>query len=218
VKRGDTFIVTTRPGGREDGGIAWQFTVLGVVDDPKETVDWIPNIYGNYRLLRCAETFAQARQGLVHRVYLGPCQGAVPLRRHRSSYANSGAPTYCVPLREDARQVASSILNMRQMSLGIASAGLFMILFLCANSTAESVRERLPEFAVLKTIGFGDGAVATVVFLEAALPTVAGALLGTALAWLLGTWPRDWRTRASSISRGPPCLCSFWGWRLQRRC
>ncbi len=42
------------------------------------------------------------------------------------------------------------------MSFAIAGAGLFMILFLCANSIAESVRERIPEFAVLKTIGFGD--------------------------------------------------------------
>jgi putative ABC transport system permease protein len=62
-----------------------------------------------------------------------------------------------------------------------------MILFLCANSVAESVRERLPEFAVLKTIGFGDRQVATLVFLEAALPALAGAVLGTALAEALGS-------------------------------
>jgi len=48
---------------------------------------------------------------------------------------------------------------MRQMSLGIGIAGLFMILFLCANSVAESVRERIPEFAVLKTIGFSNRSV-----------------------------------------------------------
>src|SRR6185312_14493793 len=77
---------------------------------------------------------------------------------------------------------------MRQMSLGIGAAGLFMILFLCANSVAESVRERLPEFAVLKTIGFGDRQVAALVFLESAFPAVAGAVLGTALAAMLSSF------------------------------
>jgi len=52
---------------------------------------------------------------------------------------------------------------------------------------AESVRERLPEFAVLKTIGFGDGQVAALVCLESALPAVAGAVLGTALAAMLSS-------------------------------
>jgi putative ABC transport system permease protein len=63
-----------------------------------------------------------------------------------------------------------------------------MVLFLCANSTAESVRERLPEFAVLKTLGFGDRAIAMLVFLEAALPSVVGAVAGTAIAAALGSY------------------------------
>jgi putative ABC transport system permease protein len=71
---------------------------------------------------------------------------------------------------------------MRQISLGIGAAGLFMILFLWANGTAESVRERLAEFGVLKTIGYGDASLALIVFLEAAFPTVLAALVGIALA------------------------------------
>jgi ABC-type antimicrobial peptide transport system permease subunit len=41
---------------------------------------------------------------------------------------------------------------------------------------------------VLKTIGFGDRQVAVLVFLEAALPAVAGAVLGTTLAAALGSF------------------------------
>jgi putative ABC transport system permease protein len=93
-----------------------------------------------------------------------------------------------VPRQVDARSILDSVVSMREMSLGIAAAGLFMILFLCANSTAESVRERIPEFAVLKTLGFGDRQVAALIFLEAALPCVAGAVLGTVLAAALGSF------------------------------
>ncbi len=177
VKRGDTFSLITRFPEREDGGTAWQFTVLGVVDDPAEGSEWTPHIYGNYNYFDAVRT--PGRRGRV--TFIVPIDDPEKSRDTCQTidrmYANSQTPTYCVPLREDARQLAASILNMRQMSLGIAAAGLFMILFLCANGTAESVRERLPEFAVLKTIGFDDRAVATVVFLEAALPSVAGAVL-----------------------------------------
>src|SRR5581483_5089047 len=104
--------------------------------------------------------------------------------------------------------VVDSTITMRQMSLGIGAAGLFMILFLCANSVAESVRERIPEFAVLKTIGFGDRQVAALVFLEAALPAGTSARLGAALAAALSSFTSrlaeggELNIPAASISAG----------------
>jgi predicted lysophospholipase L1 biosynthesis ABC-type transport system permease subunit len=59
---------------------------------------------------------------------------------------------------------------------------LFMILFLCANGMAESVRERLWEFGVLKTFGYSDAGLGLLVVLEAAIPTLLAAVLGAALA------------------------------------
>src|SRR5579871_205308 len=60
-----------------------------------------------------------------------------------------------------------------------------MILVLCANGIADSVRERLPEFGVLKAMGFRDSHVARLVILEAAIPTLLAALIGGALAWAI---------------------------------
>jgi putative ABC transport system permease protein len=57
-----------------------------------------------------------------------------------------------------------------------------MILFLTANVIAQSVRERFAEFATLRALGYGDGAVIAIVVLEAATPCLAGAGLGMALA------------------------------------
>jgi len=76
-------------------------------------------------------------------------------------------------------------LDIKKITGGIALAGMFMVLFLTGNGIAESVRERFAEFATLKTIGFTDRAVATMVVLEAALPCVAGAALGVGLAAIL---------------------------------
>jgi putative ABC transport system permease protein len=73
------------------------------------------------------------------------------------------------------------------MTEGVSAAGLFMILFLIANAIAQSVRERAAEFAVLKTLGFSDAGVMTLVFAEAAIPCLLGAVAGFAIAMALAS-------------------------------
>jgi putative ABC transport system permease protein len=48
------------------------------------------------------------------------------------------------------------------------------------------VRERIPALAILKTLGFGDGAVLGLVLAEATALCVLGGLLGLAIATPLG--------------------------------
>jgi putative ABC transport system permease protein len=187
VKAGDAFPVKTGNNRREDHAEAWPFTVVGVVNDPATQIDWMPNIYASYDYFEASRS--REERGLVQFVVAidNPDDARSICRQIDTRYANSETPSYCEPLRIGAQNVVDSTITMRQMSIGIGSAGLFMILFLCANSVAESVRERLPEFAVLKTIGFGDRQVAALVLLESAFPAVAGAVLGTAFAAMLSS-------------------------------
>jgi putative ABC transport system permease protein len=67
-----------------------------------------------------------------------------------------------------------------------------MILLLTANGIAQSVRERTSEFAVLKTLGFGDSTLVALVFAEAAIPCVAGAGIGTGVAKLMAGLPLNY--------------------------
>jgi putative ABC transport system permease protein len=208
VRVGDTFPVQTRVSGREDGANAWLFEVLGIIDDPQAPVEWTPNIFGNYEYFDAVRT--QEKRGTVRFIVAvdDPDKAESICQKIDTSYANSERPTYCVPLRVDARSILDSVISMREMSFGIAAAGLFMILFLCANSVAESVRERIPEFAVLKTIGFGDRQIATLIFLEAALPCIAAAVLGTVLAGALS--PFTSRLGEGSEIDLPPPSVSIW--------
>jgi putative ABC transport system permease protein len=50
---------------------------------------------------------------------------------------------------------------------------------------AQSVRERIPELAILKTLGFSDGQVTALVLAEAVLLLVLGAGLGVGTAMAL---------------------------------
>jgi putative ABC transport system permease protein len=62
---------------------------------------------------------------------------------------------------------------------------MLMIAFLTGNAIAQSVRERLGEFAVLKTIGFTSSGIIALVFAEAAIPCLSGAAVGLALARII---------------------------------
>jgi putative ABC transport system permease protein len=64
----------------------------------------------------------------------------------------------------------------------IMGAVFFTLLLLTGNTMAQAVRERVPELAVLKTIGFSDRTVLSLVLAESVLLIVLGGLIGLALA------------------------------------
>jgi putative ABC transport system permease protein len=61
----------------------------------------------------------------------------------------------------------------------------FTIVLLTANTMSQALRERIPELAVLKTLGFTDGAVSALVLGEAVLLCLVGGALGIGIALLL---------------------------------
>ncbi|HST45828.1 MAG TPA: FtsX-like permease family protein [Luteimonas sp.] len=67
----------------------------------------------------------------------------------------------------------------------IMGAVFFTLLLLTGNTMAQAVRERIPELAVLKTIGFSNRSVLLMVLVESVLLVVLGGLLGLALAAVL---------------------------------
>ena len=64
----------------------------------------------------------------------------------------------------------------------IMGAVFFTLVLLTGNTMAQAVRERIPELAVLKTIGFTSRSILTLVLAEAVLLLVLGGGIGLALA------------------------------------
>jgi len=64
----------------------------------------------------------------------------------------------------------------------IMAAVFFTLLLLTGNTMAQAVRERIPELATLKTLGFADGTLLTLVLLEAVLLIGLGGAIGMGLA------------------------------------
>ncbi|WP_329892509.1 ABC transporter permease [Stenotrophomonas sp. SMYL11] len=67
----------------------------------------------------------------------------------------------------------------------IMGAVFFTLLLLTGNTMAQAVRERIPELATLKTLGFKDSTVLTLVMVESVLLIGLGGLIGMGLAALV---------------------------------
>jgi putative ABC transport system permease protein len=67
----------------------------------------------------------------------------------------------------------------------IMGAVFFTLLLLTGNTMAQAVRDRIPEFGVLKTLGFSDASVLLLVLAEAMLLVVVGGAIGLGIATLV---------------------------------
>ena len=77
---------------------------------------------------------------------------------------------------------AKQIGDIGLIVTAIMGAVFFTLLLLTGNTMAQAVRERIPELAVLKTIGFSNRSVLGLVLGEAVLLVAIGGLLGLLLA------------------------------------
>ena len=80
---------------------------------------------------------------------------------------------------------AKQIGDIGLIVTAIMAAVFFTLLLLTGNTMAQAVRERIPELAVLKTIGFSNRSVMWLLLSESILLVVFGGLIGLGLAPVL---------------------------------
>jgi putative ABC transport system permease protein len=124
-------------------------------------------------------------------------------------FANSAYETRTESVREMAQQQMRSIGDLDFVIHAIVGAVLFSLLFSIGALLMQTVRERTPELAVLKTVGFTDGAVVSLLITEASLLCVVSASLGLGLAALLfwiaeriNFWPNYVQIPATVVAAG----------------
>ena len=77
---------------------------------------------------------------------------------------------------------AKQIGDIGLIVTAIMGAVFFTLLLLTGNTMSQAVRDRIPELAVLKTLGFTNGTVLTLVLVESVLLIVLGGMIGLGLA------------------------------------
>jgi putative ABC transport system permease protein len=188
LKPGDTLTVVSPLVKKADGSKTWTFKVLAIVGDVAYNTNGY--IWGNYDYLDKALPLAKQSQAMEIESQTSDASRTADIAQQiDDSSANSPSSTQSIT-EKAAMDVSNSGVDIATVDREIALAGMFMVLFLTANGIAQAVRERFAEFATLKTIGFSDAGVIGLVFAEAALPCLLGAVLGVALsAWLSGLIP-----------------------------
>jgi putative ABC transport system permease protein len=86
---------------------------------------------------------------------------------------------------EFLRGFISMLGNVRGIILGIGSAVVFAVLLIVANTMAMSIRERIPEAAVLRSLGFRPRHIAGLFMSESLLLTLCGWAVGCGAAKVL---------------------------------
>ncbi|MDE2139486.1 MAG: FtsX-like permease family protein, partial [Gammaproteobacteria bacterium] len=93
----------------------------------------------------------------------------------------------------------------------VGIAVFFTLLLIVSNAQAQSVRERVSEFALLRAVGFKSGRIMQLVISESLLLLVSGAIVGLFLSWLvthalyplvgnyLGTFELTWRATGAGV-------------------
>ena len=181
LKKGDHFTIVAPSIPRADGGQAWRFEVLDVLDDtPYWSNGFSLGSYQYYRMSRPAAD--QPKAGWFQAVVKDPARADDTAMAIDARFANSAIPTDSISERSMRSNGATAAVNVATVTRRVALVGLFMILLLTGHGMAQSVRERLSEFAVLKTIGYSTTGVVALVFAEALAPALAGAGAGLAMA------------------------------------
>src|SRR3984957_19478714 len=140
-------------------------------------------VFFHYDLFDEGRSFGKGTVGWVEERIDNPANGPAIAGKIDALFANSSNETKTQPANDFAMTFIKQVGDIGFVLRAILGAVFFTLLFLTGNTMMQSVRERVPEFAVLKTLGFGDTAVLGLVIAESLLLCVVAALVGLALSF-----------------------------------
>ncbi len=99
-------------------------------------------------------------------------------------FRNSPQPTKTETEAAFQLSFVNQIGNIKLFLLSIAGAVVFTIVLVSANTVAMTVRERINEIGVLKTLGFTSSSVLAMIIAESVAMALLGGLVGVGLCYL----------------------------------
>ncbi len=172
---------------QQDGSKAWAFDLVGIYDGKDE--EWQRNTNGgwiNFAYFDEANQFARGLAGVYVIRLSDPDDAPGVAATIDRRFENSPDETKTQTEKDFNVGFFKQIGDIGLIVRWILFAVFFTLLLVVGNTIAQSVRERIPELAILKTLGFKDGAVLGFVLAEAAALCVIGGLIGLAIATPLG--------------------------------
>jgi putative ABC transport system permease protein len=166
---------------RRDGGGDWTFSVVGTFDS-KDNPNTATLAVINYSYLDEARA---ANRGSVERFYVriaDPMRSVATAAAIDRLFANSSHETRTRSDQERAEATTKQMGDVAFFTNAILGAVLFTLLLLTGNTMRQSLHERIPEFGVLKAVGFSSVKCFVLALAEALAIYLLAALIGLGLA------------------------------------
>lgn len=186
-KVGDKVPIASNIFPQKNGSKAWTFDLVGIYDGKDE--EWQRSTNGgwiNFAYFDEANQFGSGRAGVYIIRLADPDRAAEVASTIDGMFENSPDETKTQTEKDFNIGFFKQIGDIGLIVRWILFAVFFTLLLVVGNTVAQSVRERIPELAILKTLGFGNGSVLGFVLAEAAALCVIGGLAGLGIATLIG--------------------------------
>jgi putative ABC transport system permease protein len=168
---------------KTDGSMSWEFDLVGILDADDPTVRGNTDmVLINVAYFDEARQIGRGKTGWYIVRVADSAQARTISATIDGLFTNSPDETKTQPEKEFALGFAKQIGDIGALVTRILIAVFFTILILTGNTMAQSIRERIPELAILKTLGFSDGKVTALVLAEAVLLLVLGGGIGMGAA------------------------------------
>jgi putative ABC transport system permease protein len=167
---------------RSGTGNTWEFNIVGIYDG-EPGVDRT-QMFFRYDYLDENRQFGQGLVGWYIVKIADPSRSAELAGTFDAMFANSSAETKTTTEKGFVESFAKQIGDVGTIMVAILAVVLFSMLLIVTDVMSYSVAERTSEMAVLKTLGFTNGAVLAMVLVESLLVVLIGGGLGLGVAWL----------------------------------
>ena len=164
-------------------GQVWDFNIAGIYDGDAG-VDKT-QLFFRYDYLDENRRQGEGLVGWYIVKIADPSQAQAMGAKFDGMFANSSAETKTTTEKGFVEGFAKQVGDIGAIMMAIVAAVLFTMLLVAANTMAQSVRERTSEVGVLKTLGFSNTAILSIVLGESVLIALLGGGLGLAAAWLI---------------------------------
>ncbi len=169
-----------------NGSNNWEFDLVGIFDtrNPKERSMYEMLLF-HHEYFDEARQFGKGTVGWLAIKTEDPQQNEQVVDAVDALFANSPNETRTQTERAFNQSFTKQMGDIGLILSSIIGAVFFTLLFLTGNTMMQSVRERIPELAVLKTLGYSDVGVLGLVLAESLALCLIAALVGVGLAGVL---------------------------------
>jgi len=165
---------------KSDGSGTWSFQIVGMFTDHEPGEAGF--IVANYDYLNESRVTNKDTVRNFYALISEPKDAALMSDRIDHTFANSSNETTTASFQEGAQQQMRSIGDLNFLIRSVISAVLLALLFSITTIRMQTIRERTPELAVLKTLGFTDRSIFLMIVGESVLICMVAALVGIVLA------------------------------------